>query len=173
MDIAQKRDIVEGIVQKINENGHFYVTDIEALNAADTSSLRKKCFENQIEIIVVKNTLFKKALEQIGGDFDELYTVLKGNSAVLFCKTANVPAKLIKDFRKQGKNKPVLKGAFAEDCIYIGDNQLDGLVSIKSREELIGDVIGLLQSPMKQLIGALQSGQNTIAGLVKTLSEKE
>jgi len=174
MDIAQKRDIVESIVQKINENGHFYITDIEALNAEDTSNLRRKCFENDIEIVVVKNTLFKKAIEQIGGDdYQELYGVLKGTTSVLFCKTANIPAKLIKDFRNEGKQKPVLKGAFAQQSIYIGDDQLDSLVSIKSKEELIGDIVLLLQSPMQQLIGQLSSGKNTIAGIVKTLSEKE
>lgn len=173
MDIAQKRDIVESIVQKINENGHFYLADIEALNAEETSNLRRKCFENDIEIVVVKNTLFKKALEQIGGDFDELHGILKGTTSVLFCKTANVPAKLIKEFRNEGKQKPLLKGAFAQQSIYIGDDQLDSLVSIKSKEELIGDIISLLQSPMQQLIGSLNSGKNTIAGIVKTLSEKE
>ena len=173
MDIAQKRDIVESIVAKINENGHFYIADIEALNAEDTSALRGKCFENNIEMIVVKNTLLRKALEQVGGEFEELYGVLKGSSSVLFCKTANVPAKMIKELRNSGKTKPVLKGAFAEQCIYIGDDQLDALATIKSKAELVGDIIALLQSPMQQVISALESGQNTIAGVVKTLSEKE
>lgn len=173
MDIAQKRDIVESIVKKIQENGHFYVADIEALNAVDTSELRRKCFEQNIEIIVVKNTLLKKALEQTEGEFDEIYNVLKGNTTVLFCKTANVPAKLIKDFRKSGKSKPILKAAFAQESIYIGDEQIDSLVDIKSREELIGEIIAMLQSPIQQLIGSLKTGQNTIAGIVKTLSEKE
>jgi large subunit ribosomal protein L10 len=173
MDIAKKREIVESIIRRIQDNGHFYVTDIESLNAVDTSILRRKCAENDVEIVVVKNTLLKKALEQTGGEFDEIYPVLKGNTSVLFCKTANVPAKLIKDIRKSGKNKPLLKAAFAQESIYIGDEQLEALVTIKSREELLGDLIALLQSPMKQLIGSLQSGQNTIAGIVKTLSEKE
>ncbi len=173
MDIAQKRDIVENIVKKIQENGHFYVTDIEALNAVDTSELRRKCFEHDIEIIVVKNTLFKKALEQAEGEFDEIYNVLKGNTTVLFCKTANVPAKLIKDFRKSGKSKPILKAAFAQESIYIGDEQIDSLVDIKSREELIGEIVSMLQSPIQQLVDSLKTGQNTIAGIVKTLSEKE
>lgn len=173
MDIAKKREIVEGIIQKIQENGHFYVADIEALNAVDTSELRRKCAEQEIEIVVVKNTLLKKALEQTEGDFEELYPVLKGNTSVLFCKTANIPAKLIKDFRKSGKEKPVLKAAFAQESIYIGDDQLNALVTIKSREELLGEIITLLQSPIQQLMGSLTSGQNTIAGIVKTLSEKE
>ena len=173
MDIAQKRDIVESIVAKINENGHFYIADIQALNAEDTSALRGKCFENNIEMIVVKNTLLRKALEQVGGEFEELYGVLKGSSSVLFCKTANVPARVIKEIRGTGKTKPVLKGAFAEQCIYIGDDQLDALATIKSKSELIGDIVALLQSPMQQVISALESGQNTIAGVVKTLSEKE
>lgn len=173
MDIAQKRDIVESIVAKINENGHFYIADIEALNAQETSALRGKCFENNIEIIVVKNTLLRKALEQVEGDFEEFYDVLKGTTSVLFCKTANVPAKMIKELRNSGKEKPVLKGAFAEQCIYIGDDQLDALATIKSKAELVGDIIALLQSPMQQVISALESGKNTIAGVVKTLSEKE
>ncbi len=173
MDIAQKRDIVENIVSKINENGHFYIADIEALNAETTSALRRKCFENNIEIVVVKNTLLKKALEQVDGDFEELYGVLKGTTSVLFCKTANVPAKMIKELRKAGNAKPVLKGAYAEQCIYIGDDQLDTLATIKSKAELIGDIITLLQSPMQQVLSSLESGKNTIAGIVKTLSEKE
>lgn len=173
MDIAQKRDIVESIVAKINENGHFYIADIEALNAQETSALRGKCFENNIEIIVVKNTLLRKALEQVEGDFEEFYDVLKGTTSVLFCKTANVPAKMIKELRNSGKEKPVLKGAFAEQCIYIGDDQLDALATIKSKAELVGDIIALLQSPMQQVISALESGKNTIAGVVKILSEKE
>lgn len=174
MDITEKRDIVENIVQKINEHGHFYVTDVEALNAEDTTALRRKCFENEIEMLVVKNTLFRKALEQVdANEFEELYGVLKGSTSILFCKTANLPAKLIKEFRTAGKQKPVLKGAFAEQSIYIGDDQLDALVSIKSKDELIGEIVLLLQSPMQQLLGALESGKNTIAGVVKTLSEKE
>ncbi|MDA3883476.1 MAG: 50S ribosomal protein L10 [Bacteroidales bacterium] len=173
MDIAEKRNIVEDIVKKIQDNSHFYITDIEALNAVDTSSLRKKCFEKDIEIVVVKNTLLKKALEQVDGEYEELYDVLKGNTSVLFCETANVPAKLIKEFRKSGKEKPLLKGAFAEESIYIGDDQLDSLTNIKSREELLGDIITLLQSPIQTLVGSLQSGEKTIAGLVKSLSEKE
>lgn len=174
MDIAEKRDIVESIVQRINENGHFYVTDIEALNAESTSKLRRKCFENDIEIVVVKNTLLRKALEQVNAtEFEEMYGVLKGTTSVLFCKTANVPAKLIKELRNEGLSKPVLKAAFAQQSVYVGDDQLDSLVSIKSREELIGDIVLLLQSPMQKVIGALESGKNTIAGVVKTLSEKE
>jgi len=173
MDIAEKREIVESIVQKIQENGHFYITDIEALNAVDTSALRRKCFEQGIEIVVVKNTLFKKALEQVEGDFEELYSTLVGNTTVLFCKTANLPGKLIKELRKSGKDKPLLKGAFAEEGIYIGDDQVNDLATIKSKEELLGEVITLLQSPITNLVSALQSGQNTISGLVKSLSEKE
>ncbi|MFO7868623.1 MAG: 50S ribosomal protein L10 [Bacteroidales bacterium] len=173
MDIAQKRDIVEDIVQKIHENPHFYITDIEALNAVDTSELRRKCFEKEIEIVVVKNTLLKKAFEQVEGDYEELYDVLKGNTSVLFCKTANVPAKLIKEFRKSGKAKPILKGAFAEESVYIGDEMLDSLTSIKSREELLGDIITLLQSPLQTVMSSLESGQNTLTGVIQTLSEKE
>lgn len=174
MEISKKRDIVENLAQKIQDNVHFYLTDTESLNAQDTYVLRKKCFENDVEMIVVKNTLLKKALEQVDSEiYQDLYSVLKGSTSVLFCKTANVPAKLIKELRGSGKEKPLIKAAFAEQSIYIGDDSLDALATLKSKDELIADVILLLQSPIKTVIGQLNSSASTIAGIVKTLSEKE
>ena len=172
MTREEKNQVIESLAQQITDSKHFYLTDIEALNAEDTSSLRRKCFEKDIKLVMVKNTLFKKALEKCEGDYTELYDILKTNTSVMFAETGNEPAKLIKEFRK-GKDKPVLKGAYVEESVYIGDNQLDALSSIKSKEELIGDVIALLQSPAKNVISALQSGGGTLAGILKTLSEKE
>jgi large subunit ribosomal protein L10 len=134
--------------------------------------LRRKCFEKDIRLVVVKNTLLKKALEKLDGEYGELYGVLKDSTSVMFSETGNAPAKLIKEFRKK-LDKPVLKAAFVEESIYIGDDQIEILSSLKSKEELIGDIILLLQSPAKNVLSALQSGGNTLAGIIKTLSEKE
>src|SRR5665648_765255 len=130
----------------INSSSHFYLSDIEKLNAADTSSLRRLCFKQNVKLVVVKNNLLRKALEASNKGAEELYDVLKGNTSVMFCENANIPAKLIKDFKKKHK-KPIFKGAYVEESVYVGENQLDVLVSIKSKNELIGEVIGLLQSP--------------------------
>ncbi|HEY9124513.1 MAG TPA: 50S ribosomal protein L10 [Bacteroidales bacterium] len=167
----EKNTIIEDLVEQISANKHFYVADIANLNAATTSKLRRKCFENKIKLVVVKNTLLKKALEKIEGDYSEIYGVLNNSSSLLLCETGNAPAKLIKEFRKECE-KPILKAAYVEGSVYLGDNQLNTLVSLKSREELIGDIIGLLQSPAKNVVSALQSGKNTLAGVVKTLSER-
>jgi len=171
MRIEEKKTIVASLVEKIKDSGHFYLTDIAELNSQSTSDLRKKCFEKDIELLVVKNTLLKKAFDQIGGEFSELESTLKGSTAVMFCTVANVPARLIKEIRKTNK-KPILKGAYVEESVYVGDDQLEALVNVKSKEELIGDVIALLQSPMKNLLGSLNSGKHTIAGLVKALEER-
>lgn len=171
MNIEEKKAIVADLVERINNNGHFYITDIESLNAAATSELRRKCFEKDIDLLVVKNTLLKKALETLEGEYDQLYSALKGNTAVMFCKTANVPAKLIKEIRTSNP-KPVLKAAFVEQSAYVGDNQLEALATIKSKEELVGDIIMLLQSPIQKVIGAIESGKNTIGGVLKTLEDR-
>lgn len=173
MNIEEKKAVVADIVEKLQNHAHFYVTDSGDLDAETTSKLRRKCFEQDIELFVVKNTLLKLALEQTEGEYQDIYPTLKGNTAVMFSNTGNVPAKLIKEFRKGGKDKPLLKSAYVEECVYVGDNQVDALVAIKSKTELLGDIVGLLQSPMQNLLGAINSGGNTIAGLVKTLSEKE
>jgi large subunit ribosomal protein L10 len=172
MKKEDKDKIIESLVEKISNNRNFYLADTSELNAADTSMLRRKCFERQIKLEVVKNTLLRKALERCSGDYEELYGTLNYSTSILFSETSNGPAKLIKEFRKRGP-KPVLKAAYVEEAIYVGDNQLDALVNIKSKFELIGDIIGLLQSPSKNVISALQSGGNKLSGIVKTLSERE
>ncbi len=168
----EKNTIIDSLAERLKEYSHFYLTDTAQLNAADTSDLRRKCFENDIKLVVVKNTLLKRALEQSDVDFEELYPVLKGTSAIMFTQSGNSPAKLIKAFRKK-HDKPVLKGAYVQESIYLGDNMLDTLVSVKTREELIGDVILLLQSPAKNVISALQSGGNKLHGVLETLSKKD
>lgn len=168
----EKTKVIDNLAQTINESKHFYLTDISELNAEDTSKLRRKCFEKDIRLVVVKNTLLKKALEKLEGEYGELFDVIKSSTSVMFTETGNAPAKLIKEFRKT-LDKPILKAAFVEESIYIGDDQIDMLSSLKSKEELIGDIIVLLQSPAKNVLSALQSGGGTLAGIIKTLSEKE
>jgi large subunit ribosomal protein L10 len=168
----EKLAIIDSLAEKFKEYSHFYLTDTAQLNAEDTSALRRKCFENDIKLIVVKNTLLKRALEQSGVNFEELFPVLKGTTSIMFANAGNTPAKLIKEFRKQ-HDKPVLKAAYVQESIYVGDNMLDALISIKTREELIGDVILLLQSPAKNVISALQSGGNKLHGVLETLSKKK
>ena len=163
--------VIEQIATTVGEYTNFYLTDIATLNAAKTSNLRRECNKQDIKLVVVKNTLFKKALEKINGDFSELDPALTGNTAVMFSNDANSPAKLIKTFAK-GTNIPKLKAAYVQEGFYIGAENLDLLISIKSKNELIGDLIALLQSPAKNVISALQSGGQTIHGVLKTLSER-
>lgn len=168
-----KNVIIDQLTEQIKQYTHFYLADTSTLNAADTSMLRRKCFEKDIKLVVVKNTLLQKALERCEkADFSPLFDTLKGSTSVMFTEVANVPAKLIKDFRKTHE-KPVLKAAFVEESFYVGDNQLEALATLKSKTELIADVIALLQSPAKKVVSQLQSAPNTIAGVVKTLSERE
>ena len=163
-----KEVIINSIVEQLNACPNFYLTDVEALNAEKTSQLRRQCFGSQVKLVVVKNALLKKAMERTGKDYGDL---CKGTTAMMLSENGNAPAKLIKKFRKTN-DKPILKGAYIEECVYIGDNMLDTLCSIKSKNELIGDVIALLQSPAKNVISALQSGGNKLSGIVKTLSER-
>lgn len=167
----EKNVIIDDLAKRLNEAKHFYLTDISELNAEQTSTLRRKCFEKEINLLVVKNTLLRKALEKSGGDFNDLYDILKDSTSIMFCETGSAPAKLIKEFRKTGE-KPLLKAAFVEESIYIGDEQLEALASIKSKEELLGDLIALLQSPARNLVSALASSGSKLAGALKTLSEK-
>jgi large subunit ribosomal protein L10 len=168
----EKNAIIDSLAENLKEYSHFYVTDTAQLNAADTSDLRRKCFDNDIKLVVVKNKLLRRALEQSNGNFDELFPVLKGTTSIMFTQSGNGPAKLIKEFRRK-HDKPVLKGAYVQESIYVGDNMLDALVSVKTKFELIGDIIGLLQSPAKNVIGALQSGGTIIHGVLETLSKRE
>ena len=168
----EKNAIIDSLAEKLKEYSHFYLTDTAQLNAADTSALRRKCFENDIKLIVVKNTLLKRALEMSEGDFQELYPVLKGTTSIMFTQTGNGPAKLIKEFRKR-HDKPVLKGAYVQESVFIGDIMLDTLISVKTKQELIGDIILLLQSPARNVVSALQSGGNKLHGVLETLSSKE
>lgn len=168
----EKTQVIDTLVEKLANTGHFYLTDISSLTVEKTNKLRRMCFDKQISLHVVKNTLLQKAMEKSEGkDYKDLFSTLKGSTAVMFSESNSAPAKLIKEFRRTNE-KPILKGAFVEESIYIGDNQLDALASIKSKNELIGDIIGLLQSPAKNVVSALQSGKNKLAGIVKTLSEK-
>ena len=168
----EKDVIIENLAQRLNATKHFYLTDISELNAEETSNLRRKCFESEISLLVVKNTLLRKAMEKSEGAYDDLYDVLKDSTSIMFCETGNIPAKLIKEMRKT-MEKPVLKAAFVEESVYIGDDQLDVLSKIKSKEELLGDLLTLLQSPATNLVSALASSSSKMAGALKSLSEKE
>ena len=172
MTREQKSQVIEELTTELTESSNFYLTDLSGLNAANTSSLRRACFKANVKLSVVKNTLLEKAMEASDKDFGELSSILKGNTSVMYSETGNAPAKVIKAFRKKSE-KPFLKGAFIEEAVYIGDDQLDMLVNIKSREELIGEIIGLLQSPAKNVVSALQSSGGKLSGIIKTLSQKE
>jgi large subunit ribosomal protein L10 len=165
-----KNTIIEQIAATVKEYSHFYLIDMTAMNAAKTSDLRRACYKTGIKLMVVKNTLLHKALGTLDMDYSPLYNSLKGSTSVMFCDAANVPAKLLKDIAKDGI--PGLKAAYAEEGFYVGADQLDALISIKSKNEVIADVIALLQSPAKNVVSALQSGGNTLHGVLKTLSEK-
>ena len=172
MTREEKSQVIEELTAQLAENTNIYLTDISGLDAGTTSNLRRACFKANVKLAVVKNTLLEKAMEASEKEFGELPSTLKGNTSVMYSETGNGPAKVIKAFRKKSE-KPLLKGAFIEEAIYLGDDQLDMLVNIKSREELIGDVIGLLQSPAKNVISALQSSGGKLSGILKTLSQKE
>jgi large subunit ribosomal protein L10 len=166
-----KQVLIDSMLSELQACPNFYLTDVSDLNAEKTSQLRRQCFNSGVKMIVVKNALFHKAMQKMEKDYEGLYDVLKGSTAVMFCETGNVPAKLIKNFRKTS-DRPILKGAYIEECCYIGDDMLDTLCSIKSKNDLIADVIALLQSPMKNVLSALQSGGQKLCGVLETLSER-
>ena len=168
----EKQEIIGALRERMVEYGIFYIADTSNLTVDKINSIRRKCFENDITMQVVKNTLIRKAMESIESDFSPLYPVLKGSSSLLFSKKANAPAKLIKSLRREG-NKPLLKAAYIDSAFFVGDENLETLANLKSKEELIGDIIALLQSPAKNVVSALQSGKNKLAGLVKTLQERQ
>jgi large subunit ribosomal protein L10 len=171
MTREEKNQAIEDLTSVLNGTSTIYVADIQGLNATQTSQLRRMCFQKGVQLSVVKNTLLRKAMEKSEKEFEGLYETLVGNTSILLSDTGNVPAKLIKDIRKK-QEKPLLKGAYIEEAIYVGDDQLDALTAIKSKEELIGDIITLLQSPAKNVVSALQSGGNTVSGLLKALEER-
>ena len=171
MTREEKAQVIQELTTQLAENATIYLADISGLNAQTTSDLRRAAFKANVKLNVVKNTLLAKAMEASDKDFGDLSTVLKGNTSIMIAEESNAPAKLIKNFRKKS-DKPLLKGAYIEEEVYIGDEQLDALVAIKSKEELIGDVIALLQSPAKNVISGLKSGGGKLAGILKTLSEK-
>lgn len=167
-----KDTIIVDLGEKLKEYPHFYLVDVTGMNAEATSSLRRKCFKQEIKMVVVKNKLLHKAFEVADIDYSELYGTLKGNTAVLFTNTANVPAKLLKEKEIAKAGVPSLKAAYAEEGFYVGADKLDELASIKSKNEVIADIVALLQSPAKNVVSALQSGANTIHGVLKTLGER-
>ena len=168
-----KNQIIESISAQLEQYPNFYITDIAGLNAGQTGKLRRECFEKGIKLIVVKNTLFAHVLkEKNNEELNQLASTLVGNTAIMYTEAPAVPAKLIKDWQKKGE-KPALKGAYVQECAFVGADKLDELVAIKSKEELIGDIVALLQSPARNVISALQSAGSTIAGVVKTLEEKK
>ncbi|NNK27218.1 MAG: 50S ribosomal protein L10 [Flavobacteriaceae bacterium] len=172
MTREEKAKVIEELTGQLADNANIYLADISGLNAGATSDLRRACFKANVSLAVVKNTLLEKAMEASDKDFGDLPTVLKGNTSVMYAEAGNAPAKVIKTFRKKSE-RPLLKGAFIEEAIYLGDDQLDMLVDIKSKEELIGEIITLLQSPAKNVISALQSSGGKLSGILKTLSHKE
>lgn len=172
MTREEKSQVIEDLTAQLAGFPTIYLADISGLDAGSTSNLRRACFKADVKLSVVKNTLLAKAMEAAEKDFGDLPTVLKGNTSIMLSETGNAPAKVIKEFRKKSE-KPLLKGAFVEEAIYVGDDYLDTLVNIKSKEEVIGDIVGLLQSPAKNVVSALKSGGGKIAGILKTLSEKE
>lgn len=173
MKKEEKSQMIDSLVSKITNSNYIYITDISELNVETTNKLRRICFKKNITLQVVKNSLLRKAMERSSKNFETLYEVLKGSTSIMLSDTGNLPAKLIKEFRKGPIKKPILKGAFIEEMCFVGDDKLDTLINIKSKNEVIADIISALQSPAKNVISALQSSGGKLAGIVKTLSEKE
>jgi len=171
MTREEKSRVIEDLTAQLAGTNVVYLADISGLNAETTSNLRRACFKAGIELAVVKNTLLEKAMNASTNDYGDLPSILKGNTSILISENGNAPAKIIKEFRKKS-DKPLLKGAFIHHAVFIGDNQLDALIALKSKEEVIGEIIGLLQSPAKNVVSALKSSGGKLAGILKTLSEK-
>jgi large subunit ribosomal protein L10 len=171
MNKQEKNQMIEVLDGMLNDNNNFYLADISGLTAEENSALRRLCFKREVSLQVVKNTLLKKAFEKNESDFTELYDVLVGNTSIMQAEAGNAPAKVIKEFRKKN-DKPLLKAAHIEESLYIGDENLSALADLKSKDELIGDIITLLQSPAKNVISSLQSGGNKLSGIVKALEER-
>lgn len=171
MKREEKEQIISSLVENLSKYNCFYLTDISSLTVEKTNQLRRLCFDKNVKLNVAKNTLIQKALEKLEGDYTGLFPALKGSTAIMYSDTGNVPAKLIKEFRKKSE-RPLLKGAWIDSSVFLGDSQLDSLVSLKSKDELIADIIALLQSPAKNVISGLQSGGQKLSGILKTLEEK-
>ena len=171
MKKEEKIKVINDLTLKLKATKTLYLTDISGLNASQTTALRRACHKANVKLSVVKNTMLSRAMDASDKNFGEIKNVLKGNTSLMFSESGNVPAKVIKDFRRK-LDKPILKSAFIEEAIYIGDDQIDTLVAIRSREELIGEIIGLLQSPAKNVVSALKSGSSNLSGILKTLSER-
>lgn len=172
MTRAEKNKEIELLTEALEGSDVMYITDIEGLNAVQTSNLRRLCFKAGIQLSVVKNTLLRKAMENSSKDFEGLYPTLKGSTSIMMSNTGNAPAKLIQDLRKKKQAKPVLKGAYIQEAIFVGDQNLEALSALKSKEELVADIIALLQSPAKNVISGLKGAGGTLAGLLKTLEER-
>jgi large subunit ribosomal protein L10 len=172
MTREEKSTVIKDLTTKLADSSNVYLADISGLNATLTSDLRRACYKADVKLMVVKNTLLAKAMESSDKEFGELTGILKGSTSIMLSETGNAPAKVIKTFRKKNE-KPVLKGAYVAESVYVGDEYLDALVDIKSKDEVIGDIIGSLQSPAKNVISALKSSGGKLAGILKTLSEKE
>ncbi len=174
MTREEKGQIIDGLAEKFSQNNHFYITDASGLTVAQVNALRRLCYHAGVEYVVYKNTLIRKALEKQPANYEELFKTLKGFSGVMFSKeSGNAPAKVIKEYRKKQQGKPGLKAASIETALFIGDEHLDMLSGLKSKNELIGEIISLLQSPAKNVLSALLSGKNTLAGLVKALEDRK
>ena len=179
MTRAEKANVIAELKDKISNSSSFYLADSSTLPVADINQLRRVCFEKGLEFRVAKNTLIKTAFEQIEGkEYSELYGVLKGHTSIIFTETGNLPAKILKEYRAKNKKKdqverPILKAAYIEESVYIGDDQLELLTKVKSKQDLLGEIILLLQSPAKNVVSALQSGGHKLSGILKTLSERE
>jgi large subunit ribosomal protein L10 len=172
MTKQEKAQYIDNLVQELTDANVFYLTDTSGLTVDVVNSLRRRCFQTNIKMRVVKNTLLVKAMDRVEGkNYGDLKDILAGATSIMFCEVSNAPAKLIQDFRKKN-DKPILKGAYIHDATFVGDNQIDTLVSLKSREELIGEIIGLLQSPAKNVVSGLTGAGSKIAGILKTLGER-
>jgi large subunit ribosomal protein L10 len=167
----EKNQIIDSIVENLKQYNCFYIADASQLTVEKTNQLRRLCFNKNVKMNVAKNTLIRKALEKMDADYSGIFSALKGSTAIMYSDTGNVPAKLIKDFRRTSE-KPVLKGAWIDSAVFLGDNNLDTLVALKSKNELVADIIALLQSPAKNVISGLQSGGHKLSGILKTLEER-
>lgn len=172
MTREEKNKEIKLLTETLEASDVMYLTDIDGLNAVQTSNLRRLCYKADISLSVVKNTLLRKAMENSSKNYDELYPTLKGSTSIMMSETGNAPAKLIKGLRKKKQAKPILKGAYIQEAIFVGDQNLEALAALKSKEELVAEIIALLQSPAKNVISGLKSGGATLAGLLKTLEER-